>query len=75
MISVSQTKLILGRKDLHELGLNVSNTTLLRWEALGRFPRRIRMGGTAVGWLAIEVAQWLKERDSERVGYHYEDPR
>jgi len=67
-------KLIYSRNDLKTLGIGVSNSSLLRWEARGRFPRRIRMAGTSVGWLANEVEQWLKDRGSERGSYHYADP-
>ena len=67
-------RIIYSRSDLKALGIKVSNSTLLRWEARGRFPRRIRMAGTSVGWLANEVEQWLKDRGSERGSYHYEDP-
>ena len=40
-----------NRADLARFGIKVSNSTLLRWEAAGRFPRRIRMAGTSVAWL------------------------
>jgi len=46
---------LLTRHDLKRMGVKVSNTSLLRWEALGRFPRRIRMAGTSVAWLATDV--------------------
>ncbi len=50
-------KLLLTRSDLKRLGITVSNTTILRWESLGRFPRRLRLGGgTRVAWLASEVS-------------------
>src|SRR5690349_20766347 len=35
-------------EDLRALGIKKSNTNLLRWEALKRFPRRMRLGGTSV---------------------------
>jgi prophage regulatory protein len=53
------------------MGINVSNTTKLRWEAQGRFPRRIRMGGTTVAWLMSEIEDWLAERAEERARTHY----
>ncbi len=64
---------IYSRADLKKLGITVSNTTLLRWEQLGQFPRRIRMSGTRVGWLKSEVDEWIRERAAERVHYHYAD--
>lgn len=65
--------IIIGRSDLKKLGLVVSNSTLLRWEALGRFPRRIRMAGTSVAWLASEVEAWVQARSEERSRTHYAD--
>jgi prophage regulatory protein len=70
----SEQPLVLTREDLKRMGIKVSNTSLLRWEALGRFPRRIRMAGTSVAWLATEVSAWLDEKASERAGHHYADP-
>lgn len=60
-----------SRADLKRLGINVSNTTLLRWEARGRFPRRIRMAGTSVAWFVSDLEDWLAERDAERARTHY----
>ncbi|SFR35109.1 transcriptional regulator, AlpA family [Yoonia tamlensis] len=67
------TKTLATREDLKRMGINVSNTTKLRWEAQGRFPRRIRMGGTTVAWFMSEIEEWLAERDAERAHTHYAD--
>jgi predicted DNA-binding transcriptional regulator AlpA len=64
-------KTLAVRDDLKRLGINVSNTTLLRWEARGRFPRRIRMAGTSVAWFVCEVDEWLVERAAERARTRY----
>ena len=64
-------KIVLGRAELRSFGIIVSNTTLLRWEAAGRFPRRIRMAGTTVAWLKSEIDQWLEKRSEERARAHY----
>ena len=40
-------KALATRADLKRLGIIVSNSTLLRWEARGRFPRRVRLAGTS----------------------------
>lgn len=64
-------KTLATRDDLKRLGINVSNTTLLRWEARGRFPRRIRMAGTSVAWFIVEIEEWLASRSRERVCAHY----
>lgn len=39
-----------------------------RWrdERAGLFPKRIRLGPNAVGWLESEVRVWLAERIAER---------
>ncbi|HEY8594560.1 MAG TPA: AlpA family phage regulatory protein [Devosiaceae bacterium] len=62
-----------NRADLARLGIKVSNSTLLRWEAAGRFPRRIRMAGTSVAWLLNEIEQWLADRAEERSRTFYAD--
>lgn len=66
---------LLTRHDLKRMGVKVSNTSLLRWEALGRFPRRIRMAGTSVAWLATEIDTWLDQRAKERADHHYADAK
>ena len=54
--------------DRHELRLLVPfhPTHLARLEALGEFPRRIRLGRSRVGWSLQEVVMWLEERKAER---------
>ncbi len=64
-------KTLAARADIKRLGINVSNMTLLRWEARGRFPRRIRMAGTSVAWFLCEIEDWLAERADERSRTHY----
>jgi len=64
-------KTLATRDDLKRFGINVSNTTLLRWEARGRFPRRIRMAGTTVAWFVSDIEDWLAERADERARTHY----
>lgn len=64
---------VLSRADLRLMGIRVSNSTLLRWEAQSRFPRRIRMAGTTVGWISGELSQWLQDRAAERAQHHYAD--
>jgi prophage regulatory protein len=67
------SKMLATRDDLKRMGIKVSNVTLLRWEARGRFPRRIRMAGTTVAWFLSEIEDWLKERAEERTRTHYAD--
>lgn len=71
MTDETLTKTLATREDLQRLGINVSRVTLLRWEARGRFPRRIKMGGTTVAWFMSEIEDWLAERAEERARTHY----
>lgn len=64
-------KKLATRDDLKRMGIEVSNTTILRWELRGRFPRRIRMGGTTVAWFMSEIEDWLADRADERTRTHY----
>ena len=64
-------KTLATRDDLKRMGITVSNQTLLRWESRGRFPRRIKMGGTTCAWLVSELDQWCKDRSEERSRMSY----
>ena len=45
-------------KEVLELsGLSLS--TLARLEAIGRFPKRRRIGKNAVGWIESEIFSWM----------------
>ncbi len=44
----------------------MSDTTIWRMEQEGKFPKRLRLGGSACGWLLSEVSAWLQQRASER---------
>lgn len=59
MATFTSTKLLLTRDDLPRLGLNYSNSTLLRWEKEGRFPKRVRIGGHSVAWLVSEINDFI----------------
>jgi predicted DNA-binding transcriptional regulator AlpA len=72
--AIGESQLLYTRADLKRLGITVSNTSLLRWESVGRFPRRIRMAGTSVAWIAAEVTAWLAARAEERAHTLYADP-
>lgn len=67
------SRVLYSRFDIKNLGILVSNSTLLRWEHLGRFPRRIRMAGTTVAWLKSEVDEWFDARSEERSRHVYAD--
>lgn len=44
-----------SREHLARLGFPQSNSTLLRLEAVGRFPKRVRIGDHSVAWIAAEI--------------------
>ena len=69
----SVQKVLLSREDLKVLGIVGSNVTLLRQEIRGRFPRRIRVGGTRVCWDRAEIMKWFEERREERARHVYAD--
>lgn len=73
MSEVIRQPVIVTRADLQEMGIKGSNSSLLRWEQLGRFPRRIRMAGTSVAWLKAEVDAWFEARADERKHHVYAD--
>jgi prophage regulatory protein len=44
------------------LATGLCRSMIYQLEAAERFPRRIRLGPRAVGWLHGEVQQWLADR-------------
>ncbi len=73
VIAKKTQKIFITRADLKTLGINVSNSTLLRWEQVGRFPRRVRLGGTTVAWPRDLIMQWCEDRIAERDRFVYAD--
>lgn len=59
MTAIIQNKVLLTRGDLPRLGINLSNSTMLRLEAVGRFPKRVRIGEHSVAWLASEISSHI----------------
>lgn len=45
----------------------VGKTTLHRWEANDKFPKRIRIGDRAVAWDRAAVNAWLASRQTVNV--------
>ena len=43
-----------------------SRSTIYQMEAEARFPRRVRIGMRAVGWIKAEVQEWLVARVASR---------
>lgn len=48
------------------LMIGLSDATVWRMERIGRFPKRLRIGGNSVGWLESEVMEWLRAKANER---------
>ena len=44
----------------------LSDPTVWRLEKAGRFPKRIKLGGNAVGWFESEIDAWLETLSAER---------
>lgn len=59
MTAIIQNKVLLTRGDLPRLGINLSNSTMLRLEAVGRFPKRVRIGEHSIAWLASEIDEHI----------------
>lgn len=66
MTALNPDKILLTREDLPRLGLNLSPSTLLRLEAAGQFPKRIRIGAHSVAWLASEIHEHITKLAEKR---------
>lgn len=61
---MQQNPIALDRDGLRQLGIRKANSTLLRWEKAGLFPRRYRIGG-CVFWNQESVRAHLARLASE----------
>ena len=43
----------------------LSRSCIYRFVTLGKFPKPIRLGPRAVGWLEAEVEAWIEKRIAE----------
>ncbi|MBB6125171.1 helix-turn-helix transcriptional regulator [Sphingobium subterraneum] len=59
-------RLFFTTDDLTRLGLPYANTTRLRWEAEGKFPKRVRLGGRSVAYLADEIDAYIAQLAASR---------
>jgi prophage regulatory protein len=50
--------------------ISLSDPTVWRLEQIGRFPKRIRLGGNSCGWFEDEIDDWMNQRSAERQSYH-----
>ena len=46
--------------------LGLSDATIWRMERDGKFPRRIQLGGKAVGWFDSEINDWMNQKSAAR---------
>lgn len=66
MTTLNSNKILLTRGDLPRVGINLSNSTMLRLEASGHFPKRVRIGAHSVAWLASEIRDHIDALASAR---------
>ena len=45
--------------------IGVSWMTILRWEKLGKFPQRYRIGPNTVAWLEAEIDEWCARQNRQ----------
>ena len=43
--------------------VGVCSRTLERWERLGLFPARVKLGPNTTGWTEEDLEEWLRTRD------------
>lgn len=55
----NQLERILSTQEVQHL-TNLSRTTIWRMERLGKFPARIQLSSTRIGWRNSEIQGWLK---------------
>jgi len=53
---------IIRRPKVEEL-TGLSGRTIDRREAVGQFPRRVRLGANSIGWYENEVLEWVAARE------------
>lgn len=56
---------MLSKRQVREKVL-YSPAHIARLEAAGKFPKRVQLGESRVGWLESEVNDWLTERIKKR---------
>jgi len=61
-----ETKIKIERKPAVLKRCGFSNSTLYELISAGEFPRPVRIGARAVGWVSAEVDAWLAARIAER---------
>ncbi len=66
-MSVLCNSRIIRRKSLSQR-LDVSETTIWRWEKQGVLPPKCKLGPNVVGWLESQIDAWWSERTGQSEG-------
>jgi len=56
---------LIDHASLRKHGIKLHNSTLLRLEAKGQFPKRVKVGATTY-WLSDEVEAWIASLTAAR---------
>lgn len=72
-VNIEETKILLSRTDLKNLGIFQSNSSLIRAEIRGTFPKRLRLSSGLVCWVRSEIHDWIEARKAERDEHVYSD--
>jgi predicted DNA-binding transcriptional regulator AlpA len=57
-----------GRRDLRMCGIKISDSTIARLEAAGKFPKRVRLSTNSVAWIASEIEDHIAALAASREG-------
>jgi Predicted transcriptional regulator len=60
--------LLYGRRDLRMCGIKISDSTIARPEAAGKFPKRVRLSTNSVAWIASEIEDHIAALAASREG-------
>lgn len=60
--------LLYGRRDLRMCGIKISDSTIARLEAAGKFPKRVRLSTNSVAWIASEIEDHIAALAASREG-------
>ena len=63
---MTQFSMRILRRPAVETTTGLSRSTIYQHMQAGTFPKPIRLGAKAVGWLESEVVAWIKARTDER---------
>ena len=56
---------IISKRELLEL-VSAAYSTIGRWEKVGLFPKRVKLGPNRVGWVLTEVLEWIEQKKKSR---------